>query len=174
MHAGLSIILNFLINQSAASLASHQWVRVKRPVSSAIPHVISLFRFCTAGLKNLIRVTINKLMKMQYINGIIRYAGRYRWIFLIFCRYVRFFCLFFWSFSSHSRIFHSFRDVTIAIEELQILTYARQLWPLSSEGSLACHTYCDTGNLFIMVISEDCIQIFCVVVFVIFSSHLKP
>ena len=28
-------------------------------------------------------------------------------------------------------------------------------WPLSSEGSLACHTYCDTGHPFIMVISED-------------------
>ena len=25
-------------------------------------------------------------------------------------------------------------------EGLQILTYARHLWPLSSEGSLACHT----------------------------------
>ena len=26
---------------------------------------------------------------------------------------------------------------------------------LSNEGSLACHTYCDTGRPFIMVISED-------------------
>ena len=32
---------------------------------------------------------------------------------------------------------------------------ARHLWPLSSEGSIACHTYCDTGHPFIMVISED-------------------
>ena len=37
----------------------------------------------------------------------------------------------------------------------QNLTYARHSWLLSSEGSLACHTYCDTGTLFIMVISED-------------------
>ena len=29
------------------------------------------------------------------------------------------------------------------------------LWPLSSEGSLTRHTYCDTGLPFIMVISED-------------------
>ena len=29
---------------------------------------------------------------------------------------------------------------------LQILTYARHSWPLSSEGSLACHTYCDMGR----------------------------
>ena len=37
----------------------------------------------------------------------------------------------------------------------QILTYAEHLWPLSSEGSLTCHTHCDTGLTFIMVISED-------------------
>ena len=58
-------------------------------------------------------------------------------------------------FSSHSRIFHLFKDVTIADERLQILTYARHLEQLSSEGSLACHIYCDTGHPFIMVISED-------------------
>ena len=34
-------------------------------------------------------------------------------------------CLFVWSFSSHSKNFHSFGDVTIAGEVLQILTYAR-------------------------------------------------
>ena len=34
------------------------------------------------------------------------------------------------------------------------LTYARHFWPLSSEGSSACHTYCDKGHPFIMVISE--------------------
>ena len=38
---------------------------------------------------------------------------------------------------------------------LQILTYARHSWPMSSEGSLTCHTHCDTGLSFIMVISED-------------------
>ena len=66
-----------------------------------------------------------------------------------------FICLFVWSFSSHSIIFHSFGYVTIAGEGLQILTYARHLWPLSSEGSFACHIYCDTGHPFIVVISED-------------------
>ena len=45
----------------------------------------------------------------------------------------------------------SFRDVTFVGEELQILTYARHLWPLSSEGSFACHTYCGTGHPFKMV-----------------------
>ena len=51
--------------------------------------------------------------------------------------------------------FHSYGDVNITSEGLQILTYARHSWPLCSEGSLACHTYCDTGHPFIMVISED-------------------
>ena len=66
-----------------------------------------------------------------------------------------FLCLFNWSLSSHSKIFHSYGDVTITGEGLQILTYARHSWPLSSEGSLACHIYCDMGHPFIMVISED-------------------
>ena len=48
----------------------------------------------------------------------------------------------------HSRIFHSYGDITITSEGLQILTYARHSWPLSSEGSLACHPYCDTGHPF--------------------------
>ena len=56
-------------------------------------------------------------------------------------------------FLSHWKIFHSFGDVNIAGEGLQILTYAWNLWPLSSEGSLACHTYCDTGHP--LIISED-------------------
>ena len=51
--------------------------------------------------------------------------------------------------------FHSFGDVTITGERLQILKYTRHSWPLSSEDSLACHTYCDTGHPFIMIISED-------------------
>ena len=51
--------------------------------------------------------------------------------------------------SSHSRLFHSYGDVTITGEGLQILTFARHSWPLSSEGSLACKTYCDTGKYFV-------------------------
>ena len=51
--------------------------------------------------------------------------------------------------------FHTYGDVDIAGEVLQILTYARHSWPLNSEGSLACHTYCDTEHPFIMVIFED-------------------
>ena len=63
-------------------------------------------------------------------------------------------CLFIYGgFSSHSRIFHSYGDVTITCEGLQILSYARHSWPLSSEGSLACHTYSDKGHPCIMIIS---------------------
>ena len=45
---------------------------------------------------------------------------------------LRYFCLF-WDFSSYSRIFHLYGDVTITGEGLQILTCARHSWPLSSE-----------------------------------------
>ena len=70
---------------------------------------------------------------------------------------IYFWILFVWEFSSHSKIFmyDSYRDVTITGEGLQILTYAWHSWSLSSEGSLTCHTYCYTGQPFIMVITED-------------------
>ena len=42
-------------------------------------------------------------------------------------------------------MFHLYEDVIIADEGLQILSYARQSRPLSCEGSLTCHLYCDTG-----------------------------
>ena len=38
-------------------------------------------------------------------------------------------------------IFHSYGDVSITSEGLQILTFARHVWPLSSEGSFTCHTF---------------------------------
>ena len=57
------------------------------------------------------------------------------------------FILFVWSYSSHRIDFHSYGDVTIAGEGLQILTYARHLWQLSNEGSLACHTYTLTRGI---------------------------
>ena len=50
---------------------------------------------------------------------------------------------------------HSYGDVTTTGWGVQSLTYARHSWPLSTEGSLACHTYWDTGHPFIMAFSED-------------------
>ena len=41
--------------------------------------------------------------------------------------------MFVWGLSSHSRIFHSYGDVTITGEGLQILTYARHSWPFGIE-----------------------------------------
>ena len=76
---------------------------------------------------------------------------------------ILFVCLFVCSLSSHSKIFHSYWHVTIAGEGLIILTYARHFRPLSSEGFLTCHTHCDTGVPFIMVIFE-----------VPWHSHLLP
>ena len=52
-------------------------------------------------------------------------------------------CLVFWS---HSSIFYTHEDVTITCERLQILTCAQHTSLISSEGSLECHTYSDTGN----------------------------
>ena len=43
--------------------------------------------------------------------------------------------MFVWDLSSQSKIFHSYGDVTISGEGLQIFTFALHLWPLSSEGS---------------------------------------
>ena len=51
--------------------------------------------------------------------------------------------------------FYSYWDFTITGEGPQMLTYARHLWPLSSDDSSACHAYCDKGHPFIMVITED-------------------
>ena len=59
-----------------------------------------------------------------------------------------------WVFRS-TREFFTHGDVTMTGEGFQVLTYARHLFALSSEGSSACHTYCETGHPFIMVISEN-------------------
>ena len=47
-----------------------------------------------------------------------------------------FLCLFF---RFYSRIFHLFGDITIASEGLQILTYARHLWPFFSVPHILWH-----------------------------------
>ena len=97
-------------------------------------------RYARAGLKR--EKKINK--KENPVRGNVDAFAKYKrniihvWFFF-------FFGVFFLSLSSHSRVFHSYGDVTIAGEGLQISTYARHSWPLSSEGSLTCHTHCDSG-----------------------------
>ena len=48
-----------------------------------------------------------------------------------------------------TREFHSYEDVTITGEGLHIFTQnAWHSWSLSSECSLACHTYCDGESVY--------------------------
>ena len=75
--------------------------------------------------------------------------------YMVFENQTWFVCLEFFVPLENVSLIWRFGDITTAVEGLQILTYARHLWPLSSEGSLACHTYCDTGHPFIKVISKD-------------------
>ena len=70
-------------------------------------------------------------------NSIVLFIGRHK----------NTFCLYVWGFSAHSRIFQ-YGDVTITGEGLQISIYIRHSCPLSSGGSIACHTYCDTEHQF--------------------------
>ena len=66
---------------------------------------------------------------------------------LFVCMFVCFFfCLF---------VCFGYRDVIITRDGLQMLTYTRHTGSLSSNCSLACHTYCDTRQPFTMVISYD-------------------
>ena len=55
----------------------------------------------------------------------------------------------------HLEKFPSYGDVTITVEELQILTYNRYSWPLRSDSPAVCHTYFESGHPLIMVISEE-------------------
>ena len=45
--------------------------------------------------------------------------------------------------TSPPKIVHSYGDVIITGGVLLILTYTRHSWPKTSNGSVACHTYCD-------------------------------
>ena len=56
--------------------------------------------------------------------------------------------LFFWRLRPTSKFLQSYGGVTITGEGLQILSYTRHSLPLSIEGSLARHTFCDTGHPF--------------------------
>ena len=113
---------------------------------------------CTHILKQ-IKLTMSKFMQQP----LSEYNRTVYWISILCCNcrlvikflvlkimfVCLFVCLFVWGFSSHSRMFHSYGDVTITDEGLQILTYARHPRPLNSEGSegsLACIAYCDTGH----------------------------
>ena len=63
--------------------------------------------------------------------------------------------MFVWVFCPTWEFFTHMETSPFPVKGLQILTYSWNSWALSRESSLACHTYFDTGHLFIMVISED-------------------
>ena len=75
-------------------------------------------------------------------------------VFILFVGVIFIFILVSLWFFINSKIFLSmtFGDVTITIQDLQILTCTRHSWSLRSEGSLKCRTYSDTGQPFIMII----------------------
>ena len=82
------------------------------------------------------------------------------WVVFIFLCFFVFVLVLCFGFSFHSRNFHSYGDVTIAGEGLQILTYARHSWQLSSAWEFFCVPHLITATWgkphpFIMVISED-------------------
>ena len=51
------------------------------------------------------------------------------------------------------RVFRLTRELFTRTETSPLPVNTRHSWSLSSEGSLPCHTYTDTGHPFIMVIS---------------------
>ena len=79
----------------------------------------------------------------------------FRHSFIVFGLFVCLFvCLF--GVCYHSGIFHSFADVLTTSEGLQILTYTRHSWHLSSEGSLTCHIKWDTNKPLIIHVTDTC------------------
>lgn len=57
-----------------------------------------------------------------------------------------------WGFTHHLRIFHSYGNVNITCEGLNMFSYTRRWRPLNREGYLDYQTYYDTGHQFITVI----------------------
>ena len=73
----------------------------------------------------------------------------------LFFFFLLFWFFFFWVIHPTREFFTHLKTSPLPIKGCKFYTFARHLWPLSSEGSLACHTYCNTGHPFIMIISGD-------------------
>ena len=126
-----------------------------------IKHTLS-FHFTPVQWQTISWVNVNNWTKCNYhylLFTIIHSTNNYECILCISqCIYASMHLLVFvflvWCFSSDFSIFHSYGDVTIAGEGLQIMTCSRHSWPLSIEGSLTCQNYCVTEHPFFLVISE--------------------
>ena len=68
--------------------------------------------------------------------------------------YILFVCLF-GVYSPTREFFTHMETSPLPVKGCKFWPYSRHSWSLSNEGSLTCHTCCDTGLLFIMIISED-------------------
>ena len=67
------------------------------------------------------------------------------------CIMICFVCLIVCGFRPTKECFTHIETSSLPVKDCN-LTYTRNSWPLSGEGSLACNIYCDTGHPFIMVI----------------------
>ena len=67
-----------------------------------------------------------------------------------------FVCLFGFGVHCPAREFFTYMDTSpLPVKGCKFRPMLGTFWQLSSEGSLKCHTHCETGLPFIMVISED-------------------
>ena len=120
----------------------------------AIGHLISwrnkiiLYKLCSP-LHNTCKIDVlNVSIRLMLHLNFVHFK-----VMLTLCLYVRLFVRL--SFSSHSRIFSNISRRHLCRWRAPNFDLYSTLMALSSEGSLAYHTYCDTGHPFIMVISED-------------------
>ena len=126
-----------------------------------IPHFKKKSRFCflntlhNQSMHNFTGRFFRLYVINVFSNGFENVSHHLFWLLVPHLSRGKWFCLFVLGFSSLSRIVHSYADVTIASEGLQILIMLGTHWPLSSNVSLAFHTYGDVGHQFIMVIFDD-------------------
>jgi hypothetical protein len=89
-----------------------------------------------------------------YILKVVKFSTPKLYIFVfLVSRSMLVFCLFVHSCTSNFSAI--WRLSPLPVTGLQILAYARRSGPLSREGSLSCHTYCDTGTRFIWSHPKD-------------------
>ena len=89
------------------------------------PHTSELFER-TLNINQSINQSINQTR--LYTALLLHYLSIARSL-ILYDIVVYFVCLFVWRFSSYSRLFHSYGDVTIIGKGLQILAYVRHSWP---------------------------------------------
>ena len=57
--------------------------------------------------------------------------------------------------SSRPRIFAYMEMSPLPVKDCKMLAYVQHPWPLRREGSLSCHTCCDTGLWFLWSLLKD-------------------